>query len=76
MEVTNKDIDTFERALAHVHDDPLGKFNVSRRNTLKGGQRYSSPYLENLQVRILQAKDDLRVLEFTLLKQAQQKIIT
>lgn len=76
LEVTNKDIDTFERALAHVHDDPLGKFNVSRRNTLKGGQRYSSPYLENLQVRILQAKDDLRVLEFTLLKQAQQKIIT
>ena len=46
-----------------------------RRNTLKGGQRYSSPYLENLQINILKAKDDLRALEFELLQQAQQKII-
>jgi len=42
---------------------------------LKGGQRYASPYLENLQVRILEAKDNLRELECTLLKQAQQKIL-
>lgn len=50
------------------------KFQLVRRNTLKGGQRYSSPYLENLETRILKAKDDLRTLEFQLLHQAQEKL--
>jgi len=78
LEVTNKDVETFERKL----NGELGienwkwneKFSIVRRNTLKWGQRYSSPYLENLQVKILEAKDDLRAMEFSLLNQAQQKI--
>ena len=81
LEVTNKDIEIFEKKLSNISSELRvqnsewdGRFNVIRRNTLKWGQRYSSPYLENLQVNILKAKDDLRELEFELLRQAQQKI--
>ena len=82
LEVTNKDVEIFEKSLSKINYEWSitnyewwnGKFNVVRRNTLKWGQRYSSPYLENLQVNILKAKDDLRALEFELLEQAQQKI--
>jgi len=71
LEVTNKDIKQFEERLNRELDE---KFSLIRRNTLKWGQRYSSPYLENLEVNILKAKDELRALEFELLQQAQQKI--
>lgn len=74
LEVTNKDIENFETKLSRMDKKWDGKFDMIRRNTLKWGQRYSSPYLENLQINILKAKDDLRTLEFTLLQQAQQKI--
>ncbi len=71
LEVTNKDIEKFEAMMNKETDE---KFSLVRRNTLKWGQRYSSPYLENLEVNILKAKDELRALEFELLQQAQQKI--
>ncbi|MCX6823949.1 MAG: DNA mismatch repair protein MutS [candidate division SR1 bacterium] len=74
LEVVNKDIQHFEEKLSKVDAGLDERFNVVRRNTLKGGQRYSSPYLENLEVSILKAKDDLRTVEFELLHQAQQKI--
>jgi len=77
LEVTNKDIETFETKISNSEcrmQNTEWKFEIVRRNTLKWGQRYSSPYLENLQVNILKAKDDLRALEFELLQQAQQKI--
>ncbi len=77
LEVTNKDIQQFEMKLTEkytTNTEPKEKYTIIRRNTLKWGQRYSSPYLENLQVSILKAKDDLRALEFELLQQAQQKI--
>ena len=77
LEVTNKDIETFETKISNSEwrmQNAEWKFEIVRRNTLKWGQRYSSPYLENLQVNILKAKDDLRTLEFTLLQQAQEKI--
>ena len=77
LEVTNKDIETFETKISNSEwrmQNEEWKFEIVRRNTLKWGQRYSSPYLENLQINILKAKDDLRTLEFTLLQQAQEKI--
>lgn len=81
LEVTNKDISIFEEKLSKINEEWKmknekweSKFLIVRRNTLKWGQRYSSPYLENLQVNILKAKDDLRTLEFNLLQQAQEKI--
>lgn len=82
LEVTNKDVSIFEEKLSKINWESKienGEWNerfiVIRRNTLKWGQRYSSPYLENLQVHILKAKDDLRSLEYELLQQAQQKIM-
>ncbi len=77
LEVTNKDVESFEKKLSNSEfriQNSEWKFDIVRRNTLKWGQRYSSPYLENLEVSILKAKDDLRTVEFTLLHQAQQKI--
>ncbi len=78
LEVTNKDIQQFEKQVLSilwwVTDNEKDKYHVIRRNTLKGSQRYSSPYLEDLQINILKAKDTLRALEFSLLQQAQQKI--
>ncbi|MCX6825009.1 MAG: hypothetical protein NTY80_02180 [candidate division SR1 bacterium] len=90
LEVTNKDVTTFESKLSKVNSEfkiqnsegnEKGrkegdeKFNVVRRSTLLGSQRYSSPYLENLEINILKARDDLRKLEYELLKQAQEKIL-
>jgi len=72
LEVTNKDMQQFEEKLNKEHNE---KFSLVRRNTLKWGQRYSSPYLENLQISILKAKDDLWALEYELLEQAKQKIL-
>lgn len=74
IEITNKDILVFERNLeqANPHGDP--KYNVVRRNTLKGAQRYVSEYLEQVQSQILEAKDELIAMEFSFLEQARAKI--
>ncbi len=92
LEVTNKDIEMFEKKMEErlkmenwgLRFENWGlrvengvwkeRYSIVRRNTLKWGQRYSSPYLENLETDILKAKDNLRTLEFQLLHQAQQKI--
>lgn len=54
--------------------DKRAQFTITRKNTLKGGQRYSSPYLENLQGKILEAKDVLSKMEREFLDQAKTKI--
>lgn len=46
-----------------------------RRQTLKGAQRYVSPYLDTLQERILHAKDELVVREQGVLEQLKQQIM-
>ena len=85
LEVTNKDISIFEEKLSKINsefriqnsennNEWKLKFDVVRRNTLKGGQRYSSPYLENLEEKILQAKDELSRIEREFLEQAKSKI--
>jgi len=43
------------------------KFSLSRRQTLKGNQRYSSPYLEHIQEDILSARAQLGKLEYEVL---------
>lgn len=77
IEITNKDIATFEDSLQHWKlktGDGEGKFSVIRRNTLKGWQRYVSDYLDKVQEKILWAKDELIALEFGLLHEAKEKI--
>lgn len=46
------------------------KRTIHRRNTLKDNQRYSSPYLENIQGEILSARDKLKAKELALLNEA------
>ncbi len=77
LEVTNKDIETFEKKFSSSEcrmQDAEWKFNVIRRNTLKWGQRYSSPYLENLEWKILEAKAELSKIEYEFLQQAKTKV--
>jgi DNA mismatch repair protein MutS len=50
------------------------KFDFQRRQTLKGVQRYSTPYLDTLQEKILSAKDELTKQEYIFLAKAQDKI--
>jgi DNA mismatch repair ATPase MutS len=50
------------------------KFSLLRRQTLKDNQRYSSPYLEEIQQSILSSKDELITLEFRLLGQLAQEV--
>ncbi|MDR2540507.1 MAG: hypothetical protein LBD11_01685 [Candidatus Peribacteria bacterium] len=49
---------------------------MNRRQTLKDNQRYSSPYLEEIQQSILSSKDQLIKLEFQLLGTLAQKVST
>ena len=75
IEITNKDITQFEHKLFdEAHGANKDKFDVLRRNTLKGGQRYVSPYLDTIQSQVLSAKDDLVSREFLLLQDAKEKI--
>ena len=75
IEITNKDIPQFEHQLFdEAHGENKDKFDVLRRNTLKGGQRYVSPYLDTIQSQVLSAKDDLVSREFLLLQDAKEKI--
>ncbi len=50
------------------------KLDFVRRQTLKSGQRYTTQYLENLQVQILNARDELQKKEHEFLVQAKEKI--
>lgn len=82
--VTNKDIETFEKALWNYKQTPPtspsqgsideGKFNLVRRNTLKWEQRYISDYLSSIETKILEAKEALKKKEFELLEEAKNKI--
>jgi hypothetical protein len=58
LELTSKDSELFEEFLAQQDFTALSpqeqeKFAIVRRQTLKGNQRYTSPYLDNLQSHIL-----------------------
>jgi len=77
LEVTNKDIESFETKLSNSEfkiQNSEWKFDIVRRNTLKWGQRYSSPYLEHLETKILEAKSELSTMEREFLQQAKSKI--
>lgn len=63
MEVTPKDIELFESC--SVEGDE--KFDFSRRQTLKTGQRYTTPYLSELEIKILEAKERLKRREMDIL---------
>ena len=65
LELTSKDSELFEEFLAQQDFTALNpqeqeKFAIVRRQTLKGNQRYTSPYLDNLQSHILGAKEQLK----------------
>jgi DNA mismatch repair protein MutS len=77
IELTTKDMPAFEEALsklASTSSAPDHKLSLIRRQTLKDNQRYSSPYLEQLQQSILSAKDQLITLETEILVQLAKKI--
>ena len=71
IEVTNKDIEPLEQKIKEFHniegEEDAQKLFLSRRQTLKGNQRYMSPYLEHIQEAIISSKDQLAKLEFQLL---------
>lgn len=70
IEVTPKDISTFESFIDHTDQE----FDFVRRQTLKGGERYMSTYLEELQVRILSAKEQLQQREAAILQNIIQQL--
>ncbi|MDD3262984.1 MAG: DNA mismatch repair protein MutS [Candidatus Absconditabacteria bacterium] len=76
IEITNKDIDQFETRLLEYKNNNSDdkKSDLVRRNTLKGGQRFTSPYLDNLQEEILEAKAQLVKQEFSRLAHLQQEM--
>jgi DNA mismatch repair protein MutS len=74
IEVTQKDMPAFERALPPTATD--AKLQLSRRQTLKDNQRYLSPYLEEIQQAILSSKDELIKVEFSLLERLAQQVST
>ncbi|AKH32960.1 DNA mismatch repair protein MutS [candidate division SR1 bacterium Aalborg_AAW-1] len=70
IEVTPKNIKLLESK--RVQGDEY--FDFERRQTLKTGQRYSTPYLDQLQNELLGAKDKLAQQEFELLKELQTEV--
>lgn len=72
--ITNKDIEIFESKLSFSKNNNEGKFNLVRRNTLKGEQRYVSDYLSSIESKVIEAKDALAKKEFELLEIAKEKI--
>ena len=70
LEVPERDIHTFERGI--MHGDY--KFGFLRRQTLKNAQRYTSPYLDEMEARILEAKEKLHALEYSLLGETKDTI--
>jgi DNA mismatch repair protein MutS len=67
IELTNKDSDILEEWLRNPPPDPTGKLQLIRRQTLKGNQRYASPYLEHVQEDILSSQTQLGKLEYEIL---------
>jgi DNA mismatch repair protein MutS len=87
IEVTTRDMPAFERSLEALLlkrgsdaiaggsvDREQEKLSLTRRQTLKDNQRYSSPYLEEIQQSILSSKDELVKLEFSLLGKLAQEV--
>lgn len=70
IEVTPKNIKLLESRRQEWDE----YFDFERRQTLKTGQRYSTPYLDQLQIQLLWARDKLAKQEFILLKQLQADI--
>ncbi len=64
VEVTPKDIKAFEESFDHTTPE----LDFVRRQTLKGGERYMSTYLEELQTKIFSAKEQLQQREAELLQ--------
>ncbi|HPC34871.1 MAG TPA: hypothetical protein PLP73_04325, partial [Candidatus Absconditabacterales bacterium] len=76
IEITNKDIQLFESNLASIVDTNNEKFNIVRRNTLKGAQRYNSEFLEKIESKIIDAKSALVEQEFLVLQELKESIGT
>ena len=74
IEITNKDIELFESNLASLATEWFEKFDLVRRNTLKWSQRYTSKYLDEIQWKILEAKELLVNHEFKLLEEIKNTI--
>ena len=89
MEVTTKDSEILEKKLTTLtqrSDSPTTnmpndqeerikeKLQLYRRQTLKGNQRYASPYLEHIQEDILSSRAQLGKLEYEVLGQLAQQI--
>jgi len=70
IEVTPKNINLIESRKVEWDE----YFDFERRQTLKTGQRYSTPYLDQLQIELLWAKDKLAKQEFLILKDLQVQI--
>ena len=70
IEVTPKNINLIESRKIEWDE----YFDFERRQTLKTGQRYSTPYLDQLQIELLWAKDKLAKQEFLILKDLQTHI--
>lgn len=79
LELTSKDSELFEKYLASLTPlsaDQEEKFGITRRQTLKGSERYSSPYLDNLQIAIMGAREQLKSKQTALLLEAKVRIET
>lgn len=72
IEVTPKNIALLESRRSEGDE----YFDFERRQTLKTGQRYSTPYLDALQIELLGAKDKLAKQEFQILKELQGQIVS
>lgn len=70
IEVTPKNIALLEDKRIEGDD----YFDFERRQTLKSGQRYSTPYLDHLQTELLGAKDTLAKHEALILRDLQDQI--
>lgn len=80
LELTSKDSESFEAFLAEQKLENLTpqeqeKLAIVRRQTLKGNQRYTSPYLDNLQGHILGAREQLKSKELAVLTELQQLLL-
>ncbi len=76
IEITNKDIETFETNLAALAIQSAEKYNVVKRNTLKWWQRYSSEFLDSIQEKVLSAREWLASKEFAILNEIKNTIWT
>lgn len=77
LELTSKDSEAFEAFLewlAPLSDQEQEKFWISRRQTLKGNQRYSSAYLDSIQSAILSAREQLKTKQQQLLVELKHTI--